>query len=96
LVVGYKKLRFPLINPKIVESHGLSVNQEGCLSLPSVHVDVERRDRISVVSKTLNGHDIEQEFSGFLAVIVQHELDHLNGKLIIDYGAPKLSSKEVD
>jgi peptide deformylase len=96
LVVGYKKLRFPLINPRIVESHGFSINQEGCLSLPSIHVDVERKDKIKVASKTVNGDDIEQEFSGFLAVIVQHELDHLNGKLIIDYGTPKVSLKEVD
>jgi peptide deformylase len=74
------------INPEIVwSSEGVSVYQEGCLSIPDYYEDVERPAEVAV--KFLNREGAEQEIraDGLLATCIQHELDHLNGKLFIDY-----------
>lgn len=96
LVVGYQKVRFPLINPEIISQAGSSRMDEGCLSLPDILVDVERADTVTVRAQNVKGDTFEQTYSGLIATIVQHEMDHLNGKLIIDYGTPKPISSEED
>lgn len=75
-----------LINPEIVSRGGeLSSYEEGCLSIPDVHVDIERPQSITVRYIDREGHVQEIHAEGFLATVIQHEVDHLDGKLIIDY-----------
>lgn len=74
------------INPKIVwSSEEMSVYQEGCLSIPEYYEDVERPARIKVQFQDRDGAEQEIDAGGLLATCIQHELDHLNGKLFIDY-----------
>lgn len=74
-----------LINPTIVASSGLDETEEGCLSLPGVFEAVERAAYISVNGLDQFGSAIEFEADGLLSVCIQHEIDHLNGKLFVDY-----------
>jgi peptide deformylase len=74
-----------LINPEIVWKDGVEVMQEGCLSVPGFFEDVERADRIRVRFLDREGQAQELEADGLLAVCIQHELDHLEGKLFVDY-----------
>ncbi|WP_417688007.1 peptide deformylase [Roseibium sp.] len=74
------------INPEITwESEELSVYQEGCLSIPEYYEDVERPAMVRVKYQDIDGQQQEIEAGGLLATCIQHELDHLNGKLFIDY-----------
>lgn len=74
------------INPEIVwSSEELSVYQEGCLSIPEFFEDVERPAEVAVTFQDRDGHAQEIKADGLLATCIQHELDHLNGKLFIDY-----------
>jgi peptide deformylase len=77
-----------LVNPEIIETTGLEQMQEGCLSVPEVYETVERAERIKFRYLTLENELIEQEAEGLLAVCIQHEIDHLDGKLFIDYLSP--------
>ena len=74
-----------LINPRISESEGeiLSEN-EGCLSVPEFHADVKRANQILVEGVDRDGNPLRFEAEGMLAIVIQHELDHLNGTLFID------------
>jgi peptide deformylase len=76
------------INPEIVDKSGEQVYQEGCLSVPGIYADVTRAETITV--RHLDRHGQVQEFQadGLLAVCIQHEIDHLNGKLFVDYLSP--------
>ena len=74
-----------LINPVILERDGVQVSEEGCLSVPGYYEEVERADHIRVCYQDRNGDEIETEMEGLLAVVVQHEIDHLDGKLFVDY-----------
>jgi len=74
-----------LINPQILEKDGAVVTEEGCLSVPGFYEEVERAEHIRVRYVNRDGADIENEFEGMLAVCVQHEMDHLEGKLFVDY-----------
>jgi len=76
------------INPEIVANEGGQVYQEGCLSVPGIFADVTRANQITV--RFLDRHGVAQELTtdGVLAVCVQHEMDHLDGKLFIDYLSP--------
>jgi peptide deformylase len=74
-----------LINPEILTQEGSEVMQEGCLSVPGVYEDVERAERIRVRALDRHGKAIEFDADGLLAVCIQHEIDHLNGKLFVDY-----------
>jgi peptide deformylase len=74
-----------LINPEILEKDGVAVTEEGCLSVPGYYEEVERANHIRVRFLDRQGEPREQEFEGLLAVCVQHEIDHLNGKLFVDY-----------
>lgn len=77
-----------LINPEILASEGKEEMQEGCLSVPEFYDTVQRAERIRFRYQTLEGEVIERDADGLLAVCVQHEIDHLNGKLFIDYLSP--------
>ena len=74
-----------LINAEIVEADGDSVIEEGCLSLPGVSEAVKRAAHIKVRARNEHGEHVELEADDLLAVCIQHELDHLKGKLFIDY-----------
>jgi peptide deformylase len=75
-----------IINPRMRNAKGRSEMVEGCLSLPGVHVNVTRSDQILVRCFDLSGRRRRFKISGLWARVVQHELDHLNGLLICDYG----------
>jgi len=77
-----------LINPKIVERDGEQVYQEGCLSVPGIFADVERAERIVVGALDRFGAPLRIDAHGLLAVCIQHEMDHLIGKLFVDYLSP--------
>jgi len=74
-----------LANPEILAKEGTEVMQEGCLSVPGVYEDVERAERIRVQALDRDGKPVEFDADGLLAVCIQHEIDHLNGKLFVDY-----------
>jgi len=74
-----------LINPEILEKDGVAVTEEGCLSVPGYFEEVERAEHIRVRYLDRDGNRQEQEAEGLLAVCIQHEIDHLNGKLFVDY-----------
>lgn len=73
-----------LINPEIVSSEGTDDSEEGCLSLPDYTTVVKRARQVTVQGLDRDGEPIEIESDGFLAKVLQHEIDHLNGKLLID------------
>ena len=74
-----------LINPEILEKDGEEERDEGCLSVPGIYERVQRADRIKVRALDRNGETFELEADGLLAVCIQHEIDHLDGKLFVDY-----------
>jgi len=74
-----------LINPLLLESKGEKINQEGCLSVPEVFEKVKRADWIKISALNENGEKFELEAKGLLAVCIQHEMDHLEGKVFVDY-----------
>lgn len=73
------------INPEIVKRHSSDEAEEGCLSLPGLYAPVQRAKRIRTKSYDLEGNLVETEAEGLLARAIQHEIDHLDGKLFIDY-----------
>ncbi|MCC7256015.1 MAG: peptide deformylase [Dokdonella sp.] len=74
-----------LINPRLLEKSGEQIFQEGCLSFPGIYADVERALRVKVAAQDVDGKDVEFEVEGPLAVCVQHEMDHLAGKVFVDH-----------
>lgn len=74
-----------LINPEILEKEGAEEMEEGCLSVPGVFELVTRASRIRVRALDREGNPFEMEVEGLLAICIQHELDHLEGKLFVDY-----------
>lgn len=85
-VIGVEEQRFVIINPEIVEADGKTAKaEEGCLSIPDVYGDVERPARVRVRALDLDGKTFEVEAGELLARCLQHEIDHLHGKLFIDY-----------
>jgi peptide deformylase len=90
---------FVLINPVIIAHEGSQVYQEGCLSVPGIFADVERADRITVNALDRHGKPFTLDADGLLAVCIQHEMDHLIGKLFVDYLSPlkrELVRKKLD
>jgi peptide deformylase len=73
------------INPVILERDGIEVSEEGCLSVPQIFEEVERAARVRVRAQDRQGQLFELELEGLLAVCLQHEMDHLEGKLFVDY-----------
>jgi peptide deformylase len=74
-----------LVNPEILERHGVEEMDEGCLSVPGVYETVQRADRVRVRALDRAGEPFEMDADGLLAVCIQHEIDHLDGKLFVDY-----------
>ena len=74
-----------LINPEIVGGEGKSVMEEGCLSLPTIEVPVKRMEKVFVRGWNLEGKEVSLELFGFPGRVYQHEIDHLNGILIIHH-----------
>ena len=74
-----------MINPILLESRGEEFNQEGCLSVPEVFEKVKRAEWIKISAIDINGKKFELEADGLLAVCIQHEMDHLEGKVFVDY-----------
>lgn len=77
-----------LINPEILERSGECEGEEGCLSVPGIYDKVTRSERIKVRSLGLDGKPFEMEAEGLLAVCIQHEMDHLEGKVFVQYLSP--------
>jgi len=77
-----------LINPEIVGREGSQVCEEGCLSVPGEYAEVERAEKIRVRALNREGDQREFEAEGLLAVCIQHEIDHLDGKVFVDYLSP--------
>jgi peptide deformylase len=77
-----------LINAEILEKDGSQVYQEGCLSFPGIFADVTRALKVKVRAQDVQGNTFELEVEGPLAVCIQHEMDHLAGKVFVDYLSP--------
>jgi peptide deformylase len=77
-----------LINPRIIETEGQETCQEGCLSVPGIFADVARAERVVVEAQDRQGETRRIDASGLLAVCIQHEMDHLAGKVFVDYLSP--------
>jgi len=76
---------YALVNPLITEKEGVIVTDEGCLSVPGYYEEVERANHIRVRFLNPDGDEVEMEAEGLLAVCIQHEVDHLDGRLFVDY-----------
>jgi len=77
-----------LINPEITKKSGEQVCEEGCLSVPGIYEKVTRAEKIRFKALDINGNIFEREADGLLAVCVQHEMDHLVGKVFVEYLSP--------
>ncbi|GAC17104.1 peptide deformylase [Paraglaciecola arctica] len=76
------------INPEISHKEGKTISEEGCLSVPNNYAQVERAEKITVSALDKAGEPFTLEADGLLAICIQHELDHLKGKLFVDYLSP--------
>jgi peptide deformylase len=77
-----------LINPELLEKEGAEEMDEGCLSVPGIFEKVTRAERIKVRALDRDGNPFEREVDSLLAVCIQHEMDHLEGRLFVDYLSP--------
>ncbi len=84
---GRDEPRF-FINPEIVDRSGSQTCEEGCLSVPGIYAEVERAEKVTIRALDLDGEAFELEADGLLAVCIQHEIDHLDGKVFVDYLSP--------
>jgi len=92
-VVDTGKTMFVAINPKILKTAGSEVMEEGCLSIPRVLVDVKRAKTVWVEFTNHENRQVRAQLNGLVAKVFQHEYDHLQGKLILDYLSPKDRAK---
>ena len=84
-VVEYEGKSYVLINPKVIDQKGIQEGEEGCLSFPGIYANVIRPQWVKIESKDLNGETVTYEGEGYTARAFLHEMDHLSGKLFIDY-----------
>lgn len=77
-----------LINPEIIAQDGVQISEEGCLSVPECYAKVERAEKVTVKALDRDGNEFTRDGEGLLAVCIQHEIDHLDGKLFVDYLSP--------
>ena len=89
IIVDTGKGLLKLINPQVIEEEGEDSLSEGCLSLPEIFVPVNRAERIRIEGLNEDKKLVKLRIEGFLARVIQHEVDHLNGVLIIDYATEK-------
>ncbi|MDD5027384.1 MAG: peptide deformylase [Candidatus Omnitrophica bacterium] len=87
IVVDIGKGLYKIVNPKVVKALGTQVNLEGCLSVPGVCIKVKRANKIKVTGLDENSEPLSIEAEGLLACVFQHEIDHLKGRLIVDYAS---------
>ena len=80
------------INPQILTSDGIEISEEGCLSVPQIFEEVQRAERVRVRAQDRHGKVFEQDLDGLAAVCLQHEMDHLEGKLFVDYLSSRIWS----
>lgn len=88
IVIDISELRtelLVLINPEILKSDGFSEREEGCLSVPGIYEKVQRAERIQVRALNRSGKSFTLDAEGLLAVCIQHEMDHLQGKVFVEY-----------
>jgi len=76
------------INPKIMASEGSETCEEGCLSVPGIYAEVSRAEKIHICAQYADGSTFEEELEGMHSICLQHEIDHLDGKLFVDYLSP--------
>ncbi len=76
------------VNPRIIESKGSVTSEEGCLSLPGVTVSVKRAQQVVVIAQHINGDEFRVDATGRYAIVIQHENDHLDGKMMLDATDP--------
>lgn len=76
------------INPRILETEGTETCEEGCLSVPGIYAEVSRAEKVRVSAQNLDGSTFEEDLDGMHAICLQHEIDHLDGKLFVDYLSP--------
>ncbi len=88
-VVDAEEDRFEMIDPMIVESEGRASAEEGCLSIPEIYGDVSRPERVIIEAIDRHGARYRKEATGLKARVIQHEIDHLDGVLIIDRTSPE-------
>jgi peptide deformylase len=88
--------QYCLINPGIVSADGKQTFEEGCLSVPGVYEERERAEHITVRFHNVLGEEMEEDFSGLAAFCIQHEIDHLNGKVFIDDLSPLKKNRARD
>lgn len=77
-----------LINPKIIAQSGTQTYEEGCLSVPGVYETVTRAEKVTVEAYNVEGERFKLEAEGLLSVCIQHEMDHLKGKVFVEYLSP--------
>lgn len=83
-----RKKPIVMVNPRVAMSEGLAVQEEGCLSVPEFTVEIERPQMVKLQWVDLNGKPHSVEANGLLARAVQHEIDHLEGRTILDHASP--------
>ncbi len=76
------------INPELQDRSGTLRSEEGCLSVPEIYAEVKRAERVSVRAQNARGEHFEQQLEGLAAICLQHEMDHLQGRLFVDYLSP--------
>ena len=76
------------VNPEIIAAEGSETCEEGCLSVPGIYAEVSRAERVTVAARGVDGEPFEEVLDGLHAICLQHEIDHLNGKLFVDYLSP--------
>lgn len=87
------------VNPRIVASEGTETCEEGCLSVPGIYAEVSRADKVRVAAFDQHGEAFEEDLESLHAICLQHEIDHLNGKLFVDYLSPlkrRMVSKKLE
>jgi len=77
-----------LINPEIIEKEGVEESEEGCLSVPGFFENITRAEHVKIKAQDKEGKPFEMEAGELLSVCIQHEMDHLEGKLFVDYLSP--------
>ena len=76
------------VNPEVIAREGSEVFEEGCLSVPGIYAEVTRAEKVTVSAQDVEGKRFEEELAGLHAICLQHEIDHLDGKLFVDYLSP--------
>lgn len=85
-----------LVNPRIVDHKGRAIGTEGCLSIPSIYGEVERWKDVVVKALNAKGEPVAYEASGLFAVVLQHEIDHLDGRLFTDLAIDLIDAEAIE